>query len=46
VAFPPEDEDRARRTMLDAAARMGCRVLAAIDLRGEPVWGYPRIACE
>jgi hypothetical protein len=44
VAFPPEDQDRVRRTMLDAAARMGCRVLAAINLRGEPVWGYPRIA--
>ena len=40
VAFPPEDEDRARRTMLDAAARMGCRVLAASSGGGAPVWGY------
>jgi ribosomal protein L7/L12 len=44
VGFPPEDEDRARRTMLDAAARMGCRVLTAISRRsGEPVWGYPTL---
>jgi hypothetical protein len=39
VAFPPEDEDRARRTMLDAAARMGCRVLATTNHRGRLVWG-------
>jgi hypothetical protein len=40
VAFPPEDENRARRTMLDAAACMGCRVLAATSHHGVPIWGY------
>jgi SMI1-KNR4 cell-wall len=33
VSFPPEDEDRARRTMLDAAARMGCRVLTLVRMK-------------
>ncbi|MFD9125831.1 SMI1/KNR4 family protein [Kitasatospora sp. NPDC059571] len=38
VAFPPEDEDRVRTTLLAAARRMGCDVLATTTHRGEPVW--------
>ena len=38
VAFPPEDEERARVTLFDAARRMGCQVLSTTTRLGEPVW--------
>jgi hypothetical protein len=39
VAFPPDDEDDARAVIVDAVLAMGCRVLSARTVRGEPVWG-------
>ncbi|MER5620935.1 SMI1/KNR4 family protein [Streptosporangium sp. NPDC002544] len=38
VAFPAEDEGRARVTLFDAVRRMGCQVLSTTTHRGEPVW--------
>jgi len=37
VAFPPEDEARARAAILDAVRAMGCEVLRTTNHRGEPV---------
>ncbi|MDP9843621.1 hypothetical protein J2853_002832 [Streptosporangium lutulentum] len=38
VAFPAEDEARARATLFDAVHRMGCQVLSTTTRLGEPTW--------
>ena len=38
VAFPPEDDDRARAEILRAAELMGCEVPSAVRIDGTPVW--------
>jgi hypothetical protein len=37
IAFPPDDEDRARSTLLATVRRMGCDVLSTTTHRGRPV---------
>lgn len=38
LAYPPEDEPRARTLMLDVVGRMGCQILAITTHRGQPAW--------
>jgi hypothetical protein len=38
VAFPPADDEQARAVILAAAAAMGCQVISARTVAGEPVW--------
>ncbi|WP_405914989.1 SMI1/KNR4 family protein [Streptomyces sp. NBC_00728] len=38
IAFPPDDEDRARSTLLATVRKMGCDVLSTTTHRGRPVW--------
>nr|MDT0658665.1 SMI1/KNR4 family protein [Micromonospora sp. DSM 115978] len=38
VAFPPEDDDRARAAILRAAELMGCQVVSATRIDGAAVW--------
>ncbi|MFF7237992.1 SMI1/KNR4 family protein [Streptomyces collinus] len=38
IAFPPEDEDQVRSTLLAAVHSMGCDVLSTTTHRGQPVW--------
>ncbi|MEU7428303.1 SMI1/KNR4 family protein [Streptomyces sp. NPDC040750] len=38
IAFPPEDEDQVRSTLLAAVHSMGCNVLSTTTHRGQPVW--------
>ncbi|MGW7102393.1 SMI1/KNR4 family protein [Streptomyces sp. NPDC054838] len=38
VAFPSEDGDQVRTTLLAAVHRMGCDVLSTTTHRGQPVW--------
>ncbi|MBR7827938.1 SMI1/KNR4 family protein [Actinospica sp. MGRD01-02] len=38
IAYPPDDEAKARAVILDAVERMGCEVLKITTHRGEPAW--------
>lgn len=38
AAYPPADEPRARAALTAAVTAMGCRISAATDLDGAPVW--------
>jgi hypothetical protein len=38
IAYPPDDEERARAAILDAVNRMGCQITAITTHRGQPAW--------